>query len=244
MTSVPKPLKFLKHHYEGLKVHFKSLSAGSENKADLADIISVLAMTSAPENANETLQYKLLAGTADISLWGHEYIRRLAGEISTEYEKRASAEEAASLDDLMALVSQIVPWDMTHNAEPEAVDLCIEVERLDLLLSMVDANNCTRTCLYLLACASYLPEPDNLSVMRTAYDAYMKVGRWTDALRISLRMGDSVLASQVVAAASDPSEKKQLAFMLGEARVWIDLEEGPASVEDEELREQLVANMG
>jgi len=29
--------------------------------------------------------------------------------------------------DLMALVQQIVPFNMTHNAEPEAVDLLLEV---------------------------------------------------------------------------------------------------------------------
>lgn len=31
------------------------------------------------------------------------------------------------MDDLLALVSQIVPFHMTHNAEPEAVDLLLEV---------------------------------------------------------------------------------------------------------------------
>lgn len=33
----------------------------------------------------------------------------------------------AAVDELLALVAQIVPYHMTHNAEPEAVDLLLEV---------------------------------------------------------------------------------------------------------------------
>ena len=53
------------------------------------------------------------------------------------------------MDDLMPLVQQIVPFHMRHNAEPEACDLCIELERLDLLHPHVDATNAGRTALYL-----------------------------------------------------------------------------------------------
>lgn len=37
-----------------------------------------------------------------------------AGEIGEEYEERRAAEQP--VDDLMGLVEQIVPYDMTHNA--------------------------------------------------------------------------------------------------------------------------------
>jgi len=55
---------------------------------------------------------------------------------------------------------------MTHNAEPEAVDLLLEVERLDLLEALCDDKNYGRTCLYLVSCCSYLPEPDDTAVRR------------------------------------------------------------------------------
>jgi 26S proteasome regulatory subunit N1 len=54
---------------------------------------------------------------------------------------------------------------MRHNAEPEAVDLLLEVERLDLLPPLVDAKSCARTCLYLASCAPYLGEPDDRAVL-------------------------------------------------------------------------------
>ena len=246
MTSVPKPLKFLRPHYTTLVSYFQAMPDGHENKAALADVISVLAMTSAPEGARETLQYKLHASTgdADVSSWGHEYIRRLAGEIGEEFEERSTADPPTPVDDLMTLVSAIVPWSMTHNAEPEAVDLCLEVERTDLIVAAVDESNCSRTCIYLLACAAYLPEPDDSTVMRAAYDAYTKVGRRPDALRVALRMGDHGLMASAFAGAQDDTERKQLAHILGDARVWLDVESGPAAIEDVEAREAMASIMG
>lgn len=61
----------------------------------------------------------------------------------------------------MSLVKDIVPFHMTHNAEPEAVDLLIEVEQIPMLLEHVDSKNFARTCLYLVSCASYVPDLDD-----------------------------------------------------------------------------------
>ena len=51
--------------------------------------------------------------------------RNLAGEIGEEWEARSGKGEA--VDDLLALVKQIVPYHMGHNAETDAVDLLLEV---------------------------------------------------------------------------------------------------------------------
>jgi 26S proteasome regulatory subunit N1 len=244
MTSVPKPLKFLRPHYDTLKTHFESLTASAPHRAELADVISVLAMTSAAEDSRETLRYKLASGATEAAHWGHEYLRHLAGEISAEFEERRTADPPAPVEDLMSLVSQIVPWQMTHNAEPEAVDLCLEVDRLDLAVAAVDSANCSRTCLYLLACAAYLPEPEDAAVLRAAFDSYAKVGRATDGLRVALRARDHALAAEAFATAADDGERKQMAYMLGEEHMWLDLEAGPAALSDDDLKEQLAGIMG
>jgi hypothetical protein len=49
-------------------------------------------------------------------------------------------------------------------AEPEAVDLLLEVDQLDQLEQYVDDKNYGRTCLYLVSCCTYLPEPDDMQV--------------------------------------------------------------------------------
>ncbi|EHA8586196.1 putative 26S proteasome non-ATPase regulatory subunit 2 [Cocos nucifera] len=90
------------------------------------------------------------------------------------------------IDALMELVQQIVAFHMKHNAEPEAVDLLIEVEDLDLLIEHVDATNYKRACLYLTSSSSYLPSPDDVLALDIAYSIYMKFEDHASALRIAL----------------------------------------------------------
>lgn len=40
MTSVPKPLKFLRPHYDTLKARLEGLAAGEPNRQQLADVVS------------------------------------------------------------------------------------------------------------------------------------------------------------------------------------------------------------
>ncbi|GLC40481.1 hypothetical protein PLESTB_000708900 [Pleodorina starrii] len=239
MTSVPKPLKFLRPHYDALKSRFESMPAEpAENRAMLADVISILATTK--ELAREVLKYRLVGSTTDLGIWGHEYIRHLSGEIAEEFRVRREADSAAVVDDLMALVKQIVPYHMTHNAEPEAVDLLLEVESLDLLESHVDEKNFGRTCLYLTSCCAYLPEPDDAAVLRLALRIYTTQARWHDALRVALRLNSRPDVEAVFAACSEPPAKKQLGYLLARHGFAMNLEEGPAAVEDDALRESLL----
>jgi hypothetical protein len=113
MTSVPKPLKFLNTHIETLSARWgatgeqgAAIDAGGaaahtrtprrwcrcdalpvgENRSMLADVISVLATTVAPkEGERVALKYRLLGSKDNIDVWGHEYMRHLAGEICQEF---------------------------------------------------------------------------------------------------------------------------------------------------------------
>eukprot|EP00871_Galdieria_phlegrea_P003254 jgi/Galph1/392/GphlegSOOS_G5066.1 len=101
---------------------------------------------------------------------GHEYVRHLAGEISREHEKRIGSEQKkADFSDIMALVEQIVPFLLSSNAEPEACDLLYEVESLKPLVDYAEEVNYERICLYLLACADYVPEPDVSDILHVTY---------------------------------------------------------------------------
>merc|ERR1719267_497696 len=94
MTSVPKPLKFLRPHYGTLKANHVAAEAGP-TKTLLADVLSLLAMTMGEEGKRESLNYKLLGSREDLGSWGHEYVRHLSGEIGSEYNARLAAAEAA-----------------------------------------------------------------------------------------------------------------------------------------------------
>lgn len=76
------------------------------------------------------------------------YVSHLAAEIIAEQAIRMVAEE--TVDDLMPIVDEIVPFCLSHNAEADACDLLLEIEKLDRLTQHVDANTYRRVCLYLL----------------------------------------------------------------------------------------------
>lgn len=73
----------------------------------------------------------------------------MAGEIAGEWAETDISETKEIRDKLILLTKQIVPYNMAHNAEAEACDLLMEIERLDLLEQYVDENIYPRVCLYL-----------------------------------------------------------------------------------------------
>ncbi|KAL4272125.1 hypothetical protein GQ457_13G006320 [Hibiscus cannabinus] len=234
MTSVPKPLKFLRPHYGTLKAFYETMP-DSDLKKYLSDILSVLALTMSAEGERESLKYRLLGSEGDIGSWGHEYVRNLAGEISQEYVKRQS--EEAPIEDLMELVQQIVSFHMKHNAEPEAVDLLMEVEDLDLLVEHVDKTNFKRTCLYLTSAARYLPGPDDMLVLDIAYTIYLKFEEFASALQIALSLDNMQHVRQVFTSCDILLKKMQFCYIL--ARHGITFELDDEMVADDDDREAL-----
>ncbi|KAK9922601.1 hypothetical protein M0R45_031060 [Rubus argutus] len=234
MTSVPKPLKYLRPHYGTLKAYYETMS-DSDLKKYLADILSVLALTMSAEGERESLKFRLLGSDGDIGSWGHEYVRNLAGEIAQEYAKRQSDE--TPFDDLMELVQQIVAFHMRHNAEPEAVDLLMEVEDLDLLVEHVDKTNFKRTCLYLTSSARYLPGPDDMLVLDIAFMIYLKFEEYPNALQIALFLDNKEYVKQVFTSCDDLLRKKQFCYIL--ARHGSNFELNDEMVVEDEEREAL-----
>lgn len=73
----------------------------------------------------------------------------MAGEIAGEWSETDVSENIPIRAKLISLTKQIIPYNMAHNAEAEACDLLMEIERLDLLEQYVDENIYPRVCLYL-----------------------------------------------------------------------------------------------
>lgn len=208
MTSVPKPLKFLRPHYGALKAAFGGATSAA-NKTIMADVLSVLAMTMGEEGGRESLKFKLQGSIDDIGTWGHEYVRNLSGEIAAEYEALTADDAPAgdatahALGDVRRLIGQMIPFFMRHNSEPEAVDLLMEVDALADIVAHVDASNCGRICLYLEQVSRYVPEPDDAVVIRTAIAILRKVGKVTEAVRFALLAGDVPLVVEIVDGCED-----------------------------------------
>lgn len=119
---------------------------------------------------------------------GEEYNARLAAADMAADKARSSAKAAVDGpgapsdvgDDAMEtevlvqpaelllplVVDEMVPFFVQNNAEAEAIDLLMEVGKLEALTPHVDATNCDRICMYLLQVAQYVPEPEDAQVGR------------------------------------------------------------------------------
>jgi len=223
MTSVPKPLKFLLPHYDALIEVFGSV-ADPDAKEVASDIVSLLAMTQ-PEGSLDCLKYRMTGSSEPIETWGHEYVRHLSGQIAETFAERTTAEPPKPVDDLLALVADIIPYDMTHSAEAEACDLAMEVGKLDLVEATVDDKAFDRVCLYLLSCVPYVPEPEDDQLKQTCVRIYRKFEQYPQAMQMALKLNDLDLVQDIFKTCTDTSIRRQLAFMLARQQVVIDVEE-------------------
>ncbi|KAJ3139770.1 proteasome regulatory particle base subunit [Physocladia obscura] len=244
MTSVPKPLKFLRPHYYELQTLFESWPLG-ENKSSLADIISVLAM-SYDDGKRDSLKYRFLGASEPVGSWGHEYVRHLASELTLEYNARSenggdAEAEAASAKlaipqiptaDLIKLALEIVPFFLKHNAEADACDLLLELESLDKLSEYIDKDTYTRVCGYIFSMVPYVAPPDDISILKTVRTIYRKQEEWTQSILTSLRINDLDLVKDDYDSCTDSLTKKQLAFIAARQQVFFE-------TDDEEITEIL-----
>jgi len=228
MTAVPKPLKFLRPHYEPMGKLYEAWPA-SENKTSLADVLSVIGMTFSDEDRQDTLKYRLLAPTSDIGSWGHEYTRHLALELGEVYTKRLTAEEP--YQDLIDLGMILVPLFLKSNAEADAVDLMSELEIIEDIAQFLDKDTYPRVCLYMVSMVNLLTYPEDQQVLRTAHDIYKQYNQLTQAIVLAIRLNDVELIKSDFESTKDVALKKQMAFLIARQQIWIDL---PTDTEEEQ----------
>ncbi|KAF7989442.1 hypothetical protein HCN44_008116 [Aphidius gifuensis] len=223
MTSVPKPLKFMRPHYDTMKKIYDNLDDKLSREL-CADILSVLAM--AMGEGRECLKYRLIGSTSELGEWGHEYVRHLSGELTAEWDDVSNGDDADKrINELIILVHEIVPYNMAHNAETEACDLLMEIERLDLLEKYVDEGAYQRVCLYLTSNVPYVADPENSTLLRTAWKLYTKFDQYPQALRVAMQLNDLNLINSIFTTCDDLLIRKQLAFMLARQHIFIELPE-------------------
>lgn len=143
--------------------------------------------------------------------------------------------DAEARNRLVELAGEIIPYNMAHNAEADACDLLMEIERLDLLQQYVDESAYPRVCLYLTSCVPYVPDPENTTLLTTALDLFRKFNQYPQALRLAMQLNNHTLIEEIFTSCPDLAMQKQLAFMLGRQQIFLDLNE--STPEYDELME-------
>ncbi|XP_004307052.1 PREDICTED: 26S proteasome non-ATPase regulatory subunit 2 homolog A-like [Fragaria vesca subsp. vesca] len=142
----------------------------------------------------------------------------------------------------MELVQQIVAFHMRHNAEPEAVDLVMEVEDLDLLVEHVDKTNFKSTCLYLISLVRLVPGPDDMLVLDIAFMINLKFEEYPNALLIALFLDNKEYVKQVFTSCDDLLRKKQFCYILAQHGSNFELNDEMVSEDEEREAMQDIIN--
>jgi len=235
MTSVPKPLKFLRPHYDTIKTAYEKMP-DSETKKVASDVISLLAMTQ--EGSRDCLNYRLTGSSEKIDTWGHEYVRHLSGQIAEEWAERKCADPPKPVDDLLTLVKDIIPYDINNSAEADACDLAMECGELGMIEEYVDSKVYDRVCLYLLSCVPYVPEPEDDELKQTCLNIFRKFDQFPQAMQMALKLNDMKVVSELIVQCKDVNTRRQLAFMLARQQIVLDLDElleDEEDIDDEEI---------
>lgn len=198
-----------------------------------------MTVTDVEETKLDTLMFRFKGSSEEIGTWGHEYVRHLTSQIASVWQDKdlgameksgGTAENRSSEDEELyqkceSLVRLVVPYHMSHNAEAEAIDLCLELEKTSLLYQYTNESNYQRVCLYLLSCEPYLPEPDNILALLNALKLYEKFKDYGNALRCAVKSQNFERIQALFDKSGDYVINKQMAAMLGRCQFYHQIDE-------------------
>ena len=243
MTSIPRPLKFIRMHFSEIKDFYEKFIPASEKdqnyKLMLSDLISVIltVISEKDEEGNElTILSYVLSGTRkDITSWGIEYVRSLCSDIGHEYDIRLDKGEPTN--ELLDLVKEFAPYLIKQHCESDAIDLLIEVESIDEIKNYINENNYKKICLYLLSISNYSADTDEYrSTLELVYNIYFeKFHQYIDAMRVAIKIGNPLYIKQTFFKCKDPIIKKQLAFILSSEGIFLDDDDISQKIDEETL---------
>ena len=94
-------------------------------------------------------------------------------------------------DDLITIVDKIIPYFIANNAEHDAIDLMLIVDKLEDIKQFVTQSNFSKVNMYLAAFCAYCSDQDELvKVLNILYDICLKLSEYTIALRVAIKLDD------------------------------------------------------
>jgi 26S proteasome regulatory subunit N1 len=124
--------------------------------------------------------------------------------------------------DLMNLVNIILPFLIKGNSETEAVDLLLEVEKLENLVEYCSSVNSRRICQYLLASSNYAADTDEMKqILTITYEIYSKSKEYANAMRVAIKLNNYDKMRLTMTQCEDKTMKRQLAFILARQRIFL-----------------------
>lgn len=89
------------------------------------------------------------------------------------------------------MVNIIVPYFVLNNAEHDAIDLLLIVDKLENITQYVTYENFAKVHMYLSAVCGYSTDQDELvKILTILYDLALSLSEYTIALRMAIKLDD------------------------------------------------------
>lgn len=122
----------------------------------------------------------------------------------------------------MDIVDKIVPYFVKNNAEHDAIDLLLIVDKLEDIKGYVASQNFSKIYMYLSAVCGYSSDQDELiKILNILFEISLKLEEYTIALRMAVKLDDHDKIKQVFEECPDELIKKQLAFNAARQKIYI-----------------------
>ena len=111
---------------------------------------------------------------------------------------------------------------MANNAEHDAIDLLLIVDKSEDIKGYVSTQNFSKVYMYLSAVCGYSSDQDELvKILTIMYDISLKLEEYTIALRMAIKLDDHDKIKRVFEECPDELIKKQLAFNAARQKIFI-----------------------
>ena len=115
-----------------------------------------------------------------------------------------------------------MPYFVKNNAEHDAIDLLLIVDKLEDIKDYVSDQNFEKVYSYLSAVCGYSSDQDELvKILNILYELSLKLSEYTIALRMAIKLDDHDKIKQVFNECPDDLIKKQLAFAAARQKIFI-----------------------
>jgi len=120
------------------------------------------------------------------------------------------------------MVDKIVPYFIANNAEHDAIDLLLIVDKLEDVKTFTTTANFSKVHMYLSAVCGYSTDQDELTkILTILYDISLKMEEYTIALRLAIKLDDRQKIEEVFKECPDELIKMQLAFNAARQKIYI-----------------------
>ncbi|SPJ08304.1 26S proteasome regulatory subunit RPN1, putative [Plasmodium sp. DRC-Itaito] len=234
LTSSLLALKVLKTHYNTLIEIFNEMIF-EECKKKLSNMISALSTTIGDEN--NIVKFVITGNKHDLINYGHEYIKNLITKLLVEYKNLKEEEnnqnglttttnKIVTINHIYDIVNIVVPYCFAHNTEYEAIDLLIEVDKINDIYLYVDEKSCDRSILYLLNLTHYSSSTDEYyKLMDVILNILKKHNKHVECLKILLRLNKIDKIKDLIFECNDILICKQIALICARHCVHIQFTE-------------------